>query len=151
MASSLSLAAAAPAMADGEDEASPHRLSLVAGTAFERKRGEDKEVGMIGVAYAYEFRERLSAGAFVEGMGGDAARDTAAGLLLHWQPTGGWSIFAGPGLEHTDAGNEVLFRVGTGYGFALAENWSLGPEATYDVISGGKRTFTLALALSRSF
>jgi len=48
---------------------------------------------------------------------------------------GRWAIFAGPGIEMQDDGDdEPLIRIGTRYGFELTENWEIEPAFAVDFV-----------------
>jgi len=143
---------AASAAAGAEQHALPHHhLSVMLGYVLERKREKDEEAGAIGLDYGYRFHENWSIGGFVEGVGTDLIRDVSVGVVANYHPAGGWALFAGPGYEFAEKHDEWLFRVGAGYDFTLQNKWTLGPKLVYDVISGGKRTYILGLALGREF
>ena len=78
-------------------------------------------------------------------------RDVSVAALISFHPSGGWRLFAGPGYEFTEKHDELLLRLGVSYEFSLGNHWTLGPELAADLIEGGKRTYSLGLALGREF
>jgi hypothetical protein len=142
----------ARAVHPGEGGHSRHHVALFFGAGVETKRdGHDESAFAIGGVYEYRFHEKWGVGAAVEGLGSDTIRDAVIALPISFHPSGGWRLFAGPGVEFTDHADKALVRVGAGYEFHLHERWSITPEIVGDFISGGAQTWLLGVGIGYGF
>ena len=131
---------------------SRHHVALFLGAGVETKRsGENESAFAIGGEYEYRFREKWGIGAAVEGLGRDTIRDGVFVVPISFHPSGGWRLFAGPGVEFTEHEDKPLVRVGAGYTFHLDGHWSISPEIVGDLISGGAQTWLVGVAIGYGF
>jgi hypothetical protein len=129
-----------------------HHLSLFAGGGVETEHGDSSRGGFaFGLVYEYRFHEKWGIGAAVDALGQNTMRDTAVAVPVSFHLTEHWRLFAGPGVEITDHGNEFLIRMGVGYEIPLVGKWTIAPEFAADFVEGGKRLFIGGLALGYEF
>jgi hypothetical protein len=129
-----------------------HHLAVFAGGGLETESGESSRAGFaLGLIYEYRFHEKWGIGAAVDALGQNTMRETAVAVPVSFHPTERWRLFAGPGVEFTDHGDEFLIRMGVGYEIPLHGNWTIAPEFTADIIEGGKRLFIGGIALGYEF
>ena len=129
-----------------------HHLALFVGGGLETEHGESSRAGFaLGLVYEYRFHEKWGIGAAVDALGQNTTRETAVAVPVSFHPTERWRLFAGPGVEFTDHGDELLIRMGVGYEIPLHGKWTIAPEFAADFIEGGKRLFIGGFALGYEF
>jgi hypothetical protein len=129
-----------------------HHLALFAGGGIETESGESDRAGFaLALVYEYRFHEKWGIGAAVDALGQNTMRDTAIAFSVSFHPTERWRLFAGPGVEFTDHGDEFLIRMGVGYEIPLTGKWTVAPEFAADFVEGGKRLFIGGVALGYEF
>lgn len=129
-----------------------HHLALFAGGGVETESGESSRAGFaFGLVYEYRFHENWGIGAAVDALGQSTIRDSAVAVPVSFHLTEHWRLFAGPGAEFTDDGNEFLIRMGVGYEIPLGGKWTIAPEFSADFIEGGRKVFIGGLSLGYEF
>lgn len=120
-----------------------HMLGVFLGDTTENRR----EGVTFGLEYEYRISSALGIGATAERVAGDF--DTNVFVLPVALHSGPWKVYAGPGWEHTDEGNEALFRVGVEYGFE-AGRYEISPQIDVDFVDG-ERLFVIGVVFARPF
>ena len=73
-------------------------------------------------------------------------------MPVYYTPKGhGLTLFSGPGIELEDHHNFWIWRFGIGYEIELPGHWDFAPEFVYDLKDGAFNSFTIALAIGKSF
>ena len=134
-----------------ESEIPYHHLAIFAGPGVEEKKDHDENTYAIGLEYEYRFTNLFGIGAVYETLGKDTVRNEALVFPLSIHPGGAWRVFIGPGYEWHDNKEKFLARVGAGYGFHFAGNWSIAPEAYIDFVENGDRTWIAGVAVGFHF
>ncbi|MFK7831341.1 MAG: hypothetical protein AB8B57_16325 [Congregibacter sp.] len=128
----------------GESSHEPHHVLGV----FLGDTTEDRREGVtIGIEYEYRVSERVGIGATFEHISGDF--DTNVYVLPIALHSGPWKVYAGPGFEKSDRGDEQLFRVGAEYGFHLGR-YEISPQIDVDFVDGEK-LFVIGVVFARPF
>jgi len=91
-------------------------------------------------------------GAFVEWIGGEAARDISTMIFVGYHP-GQWKIEFGLGAEFTRVFDEAesAARIGLSYEFEVGSRFTLEPEFNFDYVEGGKITLVYGASLGLPF
>lgn len=140
------------AEAAGHGHIPHHHVAVIAGGGLETEDGHSDRAGFaLGVAYEYRFHEKWGIGAAADALAQNTSRDAAIAVPVSYHPSESWRLFAGPGVEFSDHGNEALLRLGVGYEIRLSDRWTLAPEFVADFVSGGKKLFIGGLALGYEF
>lgn len=63
--------------------------------------------------------------------------------------TGRWKIYAAPGFEDGDLGNESLWRIGAEYAFEVGR-WEMSPQLDVDIVDGDT-AFVLGVTIGKGF
>lgn len=154
----LSLAAltgAAGYASAAENGHHPNQIFFLAGNPQEVKDGERTSGGMLGIAYERRLSDRWNfmAAWEQEAFGDRTKRQMVIFAGAAYGITDHWAVFGGPGVEGRKLGERdyFLFRLGTGYEFALKGSLSLTPELSIDFVDDGTRVYVFALALGYGF
>ena len=122
----------------------PHStIGIFVGDTTERRR----DGFTLGIEYEYRASRRLGIGLTAEHAGGDF--DTNVFVLPVALHEGPWKLYAGPGVESGEEGEEPLLRVGVEYGLRVGE-YEVSPQIDLDFVDG-ERLFVFGLVLSREF
>lgn len=126
-----------------------HHIEAFVGGAKEY-RDQDETTHVLGLEYQYTLNKMWSVGAEIEALGDETARERAYILpvTLH---LGHWHVFAGPGYEDDGEHGAFLLRVGSGYAFEFAHNYTITPKLMVDVIGGHGPTLIGGLAFGYGF
>lgn len=110
----------------------PNYIAVFVGAASEERR----ESGLaLGIEYERRLNASLGVGAIVERTFGDIdATIYALPIAYH---SGPWKLYAAPGTENGDAGNDALMRFGAEYGFEV-NKWEIAPQLDIDFIDGDR-------------
>lgn len=109
---------------------------------------EDRRDGLtLGLEYEYRISEPFGIGVIFEHVSGDF--DTNVYVLPVAMHRGPWKMYAGPGLESSEEGEEPLFRIGVEYGFEIG-NYELSPQIDIDFVDGDQ-LFIFGLTLAKPF
>ena len=122
-------------------------IGFFVGEAYEDGGSRDN-----GLALGLEYERRLSArfgiGALVEHTYGDlAVLVYAVSFAYHKGP---WKLYAAPGIEETDSGNERMLRLGIEYGFSVGE-WEISPQFDVDLVDREAEVFVFGVTFARGF
>ena len=151
----LLLSTAGITLAAGDDGHHANHVALLVGNPQEVKDGERTSGGMLGIAYERALSDRWSfmAAWEQEAFGDKTKRHTVIFAGAAYSISNHWSVFSGPGGEGRNLGerDHFLFRLGTGYEFALKGGFSLAPEFSIDFVDDGTRVYVFALALGYGF
>ena len=129
-----------------------HHIALFAGGGVETESGESSSAGFaFGLIYEYRFHENWGIGAAVDALGQHTIRGSTVAVPVSFHLTEHWRLFAGPGVEFSDHGNEFLIRMGAGYEIPLTGNWTIAPEISVDFVETGNRVFIGGVALGYEF
>lgn len=129
-----------------------HHVAVIVGGGVETESGHSDRAGVaLGLSYEYRFHEKWGIGASVDALGQNTSRDSAVAVPVSYHLTERWRLFAGPGVEFADHGNEFLIRLGVGYEFRLSGKWTLAPEFVADLVEGGKSLFIGGVAFGYEF
>lgn len=71
--------------------------------------------------------------------------------LFLYNPTKGWNVFAGPGIEFEESHNLFILRAGMGYEFKLPGHWDFAPEFVFDLKEGHIGSFTWGIGVGKRF
>ena len=136
----------------GHGELPSHHLALFAGGGVEAESGESSRAGFaFAVIYEYRFHERWGIGAAADALSQNSFRDSTLVVPVSYHLTEQWRLFAGPGMEFSDHGDEFLVRIGVAYEIPLADKWTIGPEFATDFVNGGKKIFIGGVAVGYEF
>ena len=120
-----------------------HVVGVFIGDTTEDRRAEEGLT--LGVEYEYRATERFGVGFTAEHVAGDFNTNVfVLPLALHRGP---WKVYAGPGIERADRGNETLLRLGAEYGFRWGE-YEISPQVDVDFVDG-ERLFVIGLVFAR--
>jgi hypothetical protein len=142
---------------DGEHHLPHNHIAVIVGRAVEETADGHHENGNLwGIGYVRQFHERWGWGVAFEQEGfgeNDLQRHGILAVPVSYFVNSRWRVSAGPGIEFREPGDpdKALFRVGTGYEFALGKNFAISPEVQVDFISGGTNVYVFALALGYGF
>jgi len=135
----------------------PHNhIAFIAGVIREEQADGHRERGhMLGIEYTRQFHQHWGWGVVFEQEAFDS-NNNRHGILaipVSYFPREHWRLFAAPGIEFHDHGdpNKPMFRIGTGYEFALGKHFTLAPEIQVDFIPGGITVYVTALSLGYGF
>jgi hypothetical protein len=138
-----------PAMAEEPDSAAHghHEPHSVIGV-FIGDTTEDRRDGLtLGLEYEYRATENLGVGFTVEHVSGDF--DTNVFVLPVALHNGAWKVYAGPGVESGEEGDEPLFRVGVEYGLHAGE-YEISPQLDVDFVDG-EQLIVFGVVFAREF
>ena len=136
----------------GDGKLPDHHLALFAGGGVEAESGESSRAGFaFAFIYEYRFHEHWGIGAVADALGQNTIRDSAVVVPVSYHLTEQWRLFAGPGVEFSDHGDEFLVRVGVSYEIPLADKWTIGPEFAADFVNGGKKVFIGGVSVGYEF
>lgn len=125
----LALSAAAQSQEHHVPHFPHHTLGVFIGDTTEDRR----EGGTLGLEYEYRLAQRYGVGLTVEHVFGDF--DTNVFVIpVAWHQNA-WKLYAGPGLERSDEGSELLLRLGVEYGFEVGE-LEVSPQLDVDFVDG---------------
>ncbi len=131
-----------------------NEIALFLGATDER--GHDTEM-TLGLEFVHRIKPNWSIGATLEYAAGDL-RNTILVVPVYWQPSGGFFLLGGPGIEYhngrgaSDSHNPhksdpthidedetyFLFRLGAGYSFHIGERYGIIPQVALDFVDGEK-------------
>ncbi len=143
----LAVSLALPVMAQEHDVAvhDHHEPHSVIGV-FIGDTTEDRRDGLtLGLEYEYRATKRLGVGFTAERVSGDF--DTTVFALPVALHEGPWKVYAGPGIERGEEGDEPLLRVGLEYGFHVGE-YEISPQIDMDFVDG-ERLFVFGAVFAR--
>jgi hypothetical protein len=107
---------------------------------------ENRRDGLtLGLEYEYRLNEVVGIGLTAEHVGG--AFDTNVIAIPIAAHRGRWKLYAGPGIEFSDDGDEPLFRIGAEYGFHYG-SLEISPQLDLDFVNG-ERLFVFGLVIAR--
>jgi len=136
----------------------PHNhLALIVGHAEERlSNGHQADGKVWGLDYTRQYHEHWGWGLTIEQEGfrdNDNRRHGIVAVPVSYFISERWRVFAAPGIEFHNHGDpdEPMFRIGTGYEFALGNYLTLSPEVQVDFIPGGTRVYVFVLAFGYGF
>lgn len=105
-----------------------------------------------GVALGLEYERRLSPGfgigGIVEHTYGDL--DVWVYALSFAYHSGPWKLYAAPGIEDTERGNERMLRLGIEYGFSVGK-WEISPQLDIDFVEREAEVLVFGLTFARGF
>lgn len=103
-----------------------------------------------GLDYEYRFDTTFGIGVLGDVVWSNP-NHTVVGVPLFLHPVGEWKIFAAPGLSFVSGHSHYNTRVGTGYDFALSDDWSLGPMVAADFSKEAHPHWVYGLSLGIGF
>jgi hypothetical protein len=140
----LAALAGAAAAEEGHRAYPHHTLGAFIGDTHQDERGDGATVG---VEYEYRLSEELGFGAIYEHVWGEF--DTNIYVLPVAVHSGPWKLYAGPGIESSDHGNETMLRLGVEYGFHAGEV-EISPQLDLDLVDG-EHLFVFGLVFAVAF
>lgn len=134
--------------ASAEEEFPRHVAGLFLGNTAEDRRAEDRRDGLtLGLEYEYRAAAAWGIGISLEHAGGGI--DSGVVVLPVARHHGPWKVYAGPGMERREEGEEALFRLGVEYGFHF-RGIEVSPQVDVDFVDG-ERLFVLGVVFAREF
>ena len=131
-----------------EDSFPMHVAGLFVGNSSEDRRSGDPRDGFtLGLEYEYRTSAAWGVGISVEHAGGGI--DSGVAVLPLARHHGPWKVYAGPGIERRDEGEEALFRLGVEYGFQFREV-EVSPQVDVDFVDG-ERVLVIGVVFAREF
>ncbi len=129
------------------DEHYSHHVAVVTGWSW---HGNEEAV-YLGADYVYNFANRVTLGAFIEGVSGDYELQ-AVGIMLGRTFANGFKFSVGPGVEYKVKKDQTLglFRATLAYDWHIGR-WSVGPTVSHDWIEDASDTTYAGLAVGYSF
>ena len=90
----------------------------------------------LGLDYEYRFSRLFGLGGTIEWTGADL-RDGLAVVSFDWHVWKEMKVFIAPGveIEHVDAGDLFVVRLGIEYGFDIGRGWEAAPGLIFDFTS----------------
>jgi hypothetical protein len=108
----------------------------------------DRRDGLtLGLEYEYRVSDLVGIGATVEHVAGDFDTDVVVlPVALH---SGPWKVYAGPGLEKSEEGEEPLLRIGAEYGFHMGD-FEISPQVDLDFVED-EALFVIGVVFAYTF
>ena len=124
-----------------------HTLGVFVGGAADTGELRDNGVA-IGWEYEYRFSSSFGMGGVIEHTFGDIdVYVFGVGFAYH---NGPWKMYAAPGIEHSEEGNNGMVRFGVEYGFHVGK-WEISPQIDLDFVEREAEVFVVGLVFARGF